>query len=93
MSATTTKNNNTYKCQSMDEFISKTEALFNQFPNDTRYVMKFSNKKGKMSLKTTNDTYVVKYCTDQASDLQHLEKLNNFVMTVTTSKSKLLENY
>ena len=79
---------NSYSCQSMEEFIAKTESLFGQYPNDTRYVMKFNNKKGRMNFKTTNDKFVIKFKTDQASDLQHLEKLNNMVMTVTTSKSK-----
>ncbi|KAG2378486.1 hypothetical protein C9374_008125 [Naegleria lovaniensis] len=93
MSASTTssKHPNSYTCQSMAEFIEKTESLFKQFPNDTRYVMKFSNKKGRMNLKTTNDTFVLKYKTDQASDLQHLERLNNLVMTATTSKNEELK--
>ena len=74
----------------MEEFIEKTEKLFTKAPNDTRYVMKFNHTKGRMNLKTTNDVLVIKYKTDQASDLQQLEKLNNLVMNVTTSKSRLI---
>ena len=80
---------NSYRCQSMDEFIEKTEKLFTKSPNDTRYVMKFNHTKGRMNFKTTNNVLVVKYKTDQASDLQQLEKLNNLVMNVTTQKSRL----
>ena len=56
--------------ESLDSFIEQAEALYKQNPLKSRYVIKYSHSKGKLSLKVTDDRTCVQYKTDQQSDLR-----------------------
>lgn len=60
-----------------ETFYAESEKLYLEHPAHTRYVMKYRHCDGKLVLKVTNDRVVLKYETDQATDLKRFEKLNN----------------
>jgi len=56
--------------ESLDSFVEQAEALYKQNPLKSRYVIKYSHCKGKLSLKVTDDRTSVQYKTDQQTDLR-----------------------
>ena len=56
--------------ESLDSFVEQAEALHKQNPLKSRYVIKYSHCKGKLTLKVTDDRNTVQYKTDQQSDLK-----------------------
>lgn len=51
-----------------------------------RFVTKYNHKKGKMTLKMTDDVVCLQYETDQMQDVKRLEKLTATLMRHIVSK-------
>lgn len=62
--------------ESLDSFVEQAEALHKQNPLKSRYVIKYSHCKGKLTLKLTDDRNTVQYKTDQQSDLKKVHEVN-----------------
>ncbi len=60
--------------ESLDSFVEQAEALYKQNPLKSRYVIKYTHCKGKLTLKVTDDRNTVQYKTDQQSDLKKVEQ-------------------
>ncbi|CAI2188732.1 8413_t:CDS:2 [Funneliformis geosporum] len=56
------------------------EELYQNSPKATRYVTSWRYSEGKLILKVTDNFTVLKYKTDQASDLKKFERLNRSLM-------------
>ncbi|VDK72373.1 unnamed protein product [Litomosoides sigmodontis] len=55
-------------------------------PTRCRFVTKYNHKKGKMTLKMTDDVVCLQYDTDQMQDVKRLEKLTATLMRHIVSK-------
>ncbi|KAF7728023.1 Signal recognition particle protein [Apophysomyces ossiformis] len=77
-----------------DDFRKAVEELYNTSPETTRYVSTFRHTDGVLILKVTNDISVIKFQTDQQSDLKKFILLNGELMakmqnnTVPTEQDK-----
>lgn len=56
--------------ESLDAFVEQAEALYRASPLRTRYVLKYSHSKGKLTLRATDDRTTVQFKTDQQADLR-----------------------
>ncbi|CAG8693995.1 13841_t:CDS:2 [Funneliformis caledonium] len=56
------------------------EELYQNSPKTTRYVTSWRHSEGKLILKVTDNFTVLKYKTDQASDLKKFERLNRSLL-------------
>jgi len=69
-----------------EEFVEAAEKLYAQNPAKTRYTMKYRHNDGNLVLKVTDDIVCLKHKTDQSADIKKLEKLNNLLLRLMTSK-------
>jgi len=65
--------------ESLDSFVEQAEALYKQNPLASRYVIKYSHCKGKLSLKVTDDRTCVQYKTEQQTDLRKVGRLDQIM--------------
>ncbi|KAI9488121.1 signal recognition particle, SRP9/SRP14 subunit [Zychaea mexicana] len=70
-----------------DEFQKAAEELYAASPETTRYVSGFRHTDGELILKVTDDRTIVKYKTNQASDLRKFTTLNISLMSKMQNKS------
>jgi signal recognition particle subunit SRP9 len=59
--------------ESLDSFVEQAEALYKHNPLKSRYVIKYSHCKGKLSLKVTDNRTSVQYKTDRQTDLRKVD--------------------
>ncbi|CDH48766.1 predicted protein [Lichtheimia corymbifera JMRC:FSU:9682] len=59
-----------------DEFQKAVEELYTTSPERTRYVSRFRHSDGELILKVTDDRKIVKYKTNQATDLKRFTRMN-----------------
>ncbi|KAI8099324.1 signal recognition particle, SRP9/SRP14 subunit [Halteromyces radiatus] len=69
-----------------DDFQKAAEDIYASSPDTTRYVHTFHGAAGELVLKVTNDQTVVKYKTNQATDLKKFIKLNLSLMEQMQNK-------
>ncbi|KAI7869051.1 signal recognition particle, SRP9/SRP14 subunit, partial [Spinellus fusiger] len=74
-----------YICQ-WDEFQKACEELYVQSPDTTRYVSQFRRVDGELVLKVTDDRTVIKFKTQQASDLKKFIQLNESLMVLMQNR-------
>ncbi|OAD74943.1 hypothetical protein PHYBLDRAFT_167278 [Phycomyces blakesleeanus NRRL 1555(-)] len=69
-----------------DEFQKAAEELYAGCPENTRYVTHFRRTDGELILKVTDDRSVIKFKTNQASDLKRFIQLNHNLMVQMQNK-------
>ncbi|KAG2218617.1 hypothetical protein INT45_009749 [Circinella minor] len=69
-----------------DEFQKAAEELYTTSPETTRYVSGFRHVDGELILKVTDDRTIIKYKTNQASDLRKFTNLNLSLMSKMQNK-------
>ncbi|VDO36937.1 unnamed protein product [Brugia timori] len=69
-----------------EEFSKAVDRLYTSNPTRCRFVTKYNHKKGKMTLKMTDDVVCLQYDTDQIQDVKRLEKLTATLMRHIVSK-------
>ncbi|CAG8733615.1 13817_t:CDS:2, partial [Acaulospora morrowiae] len=63
-----------------NEYQEAVEQLYLNSPKKTRYVTSWRHSTGQLVMKVTDDSLVLKYRTDQATDLKKFERLNRSMM-------------
>jgi len=66
-----------------EEFFAAATKLLAASPN-SRYLIKYRHKDGKIVFKITNDVVCIKHRSDQAETVKQMEKLNNLLMKSMT---------
>ncbi|KAL0074701.1 signal recognition particle, SRP9/SRP14 subunit [Phycomyces blakesleeanus] len=74
-----------------DEFQKAAEELYAGCPENTRYVTHFRRTDGELILKVTDDRSVIKFKTNQASDLKRFIQLNHNLMVQMQNKPSVEE--
>ncbi|ORZ10517.1 signal recognition particle, SRP9/SRP14 subunit [Absidia repens] len=70
-----------------DDFQKAAEDIFTSSPDNTRYVHAFHGSQGELVLKVTNDQMIVKYKTNQATDLKKFIGMNELFMSKMQNKA------
>ncbi|KAG9293634.1 hypothetical protein G9A89_018971 [Geosiphon pyriformis] len=71
-----------------NEYQKAAEELYLSSPKTARYVISWSHTQGQLVLKVTDDRTVLKYKTDQSSDLKKFERLNKSLMLKMQNKQE-----
>ncbi|KAI8337136.1 signal recognition particle, SRP9/SRP14 subunit [Chlamydoabsidia padenii] len=70
-----------------DDFQKAAQDIYTASPDRTRYVHAFHGSQGELVLKVTNDQTIVKYKTNQATDLKKFIALNASLMSHMQNKA------
>ncbi|KAI8879962.1 SRP9-domain-containing protein, partial [Backusella circina FSU 941] len=75
-----------------DEFQKAAEEIYSASPEQTRYVHTFHRSDGDLVLKVTDDRSLVKYKTNQMTDLKKFIGLNLVLMNNMMNKDAIVED-
>ncbi|KAK3585217.1 hypothetical protein CHS0354_027513 [Potamilus streckersoni] len=73
---------------SWEEFAKAAERLYLNDPMKCRFVIKYRQCEGKLSIKITDDSVCLQYRSEHAQDVRKLEKLTSQLMRHMASKEK-----
>eukprot|EP00002_Diphylleia_rotans_P001763 TRINITY_DN11000_c0_g1_i1.p1 TRINITY_DN11000_c0_g1~~TRINITY_DN11000_c0_g1_i1.p1 ORF type:complete len:106 (-),score=26.68 TRINITY_DN11000_c0_g1_i1:448-765(-) len=72
--------------EKFEDFLERSEQLYLSSPLQTRYVIKYRHKEGKLVLKVTDNKVCLKHYIDYLQDIKKIEKLTLLFLRVSTNK-------